>query len=204
MVFALRRYRRRVVACVALTLGGCRGAADAREQRVPTRDSASTNVSPVSGTLRYEGAGFTLDLPPGSAIRRGSGEDTLRGPLVSEPERSAELGGTGPHPAFALVATSALNATRPVGAWVDSVRRARNARAGEIAQVLPADPDSLGAEPALRLEVYCGDCEAAELYAGRGNRIIRLAFEQGIHLAGTRLQQAAANRAVLRTFKWTQ
>jgi hypothetical protein len=31
---------------------------------------------------------------------------------------------------------------------------------------------------------------------------VTLAFEQGIHLAGTREQQAVAYRTVFRTFRW--
>lgn len=167
----------------------------------PVEPSAATAAPTI---VHYAGSGFTLELPPGSRVGHGPEADTLRGPVVAEPGRSGELGGPGPHPTFEVTAAAVRSASEGplLAAWVDSVRRARNAVADEIAQIGPAEPDSLGAGAALRLEPYCGDCDAAELYAARGDRVVRLAFERGIHLAGTRDQQAAAYRELFRTFRW--
>jgi hypothetical protein len=122
---------------------------------------------------------------------------------VTEPGRSDELGGPGPHPTFQLVAAVAASSlARPLAAWVDSVRRARNAAVGEEAQLGAAEPDSAGGQPALRLEPYCGDCEARELYVASGQRVVSLSYELGIHLAGTRDEQERAHRRVLQSFRW--
>jgi hypothetical protein len=156
----------------------------------------------------YRGAGFELSLPPGSRVGiGGAAGDTLVGPPVTEPGRSDELGGPGPHPTFRIaVATYPTSPVRPLAEWVDSVRRARNAVLDtELAQLAPAKPDSVAAAPALRalrLEPFCGDCDAVELYVGRGGQVVALAYELGIDLTGTRAEQERAHRRVLRTFRW--
>jgi hypothetical protein len=171
--------------------------------------AGSPAASPAAATALgtgsvYQGESFTLDLPPGSTIARGGSTDTVRGPEVTEAGRSAEMAGPGPHPTFALLVTVHANAARvPLVAWVDSVRRERAKAAEDFADPGPIEEDTVGVEPAVGMDAFCGDCDARELYVGRGDHVIAFQYEKGIHLAGTREQQEAAHRGVLRTFRWT-
>jgi hypothetical protein len=166
--------------------------------RTPTT-VAATAAAPVT----YRGADFVLELPLGSRIGHGSDVDTLVGPLVTEAGRSPDLGGPGPHPTFEIEISVAQNPRRvPLAMWTDSLYRRDTAAAEDFAKPGPVEHDALGAEPALRLERFCGDCEAHTIYAARGERVVSLAYEKGIHLAGTREQQEAAFRHVFRTFRW--
>jgi hypothetical protein len=154
--------------------------------------------------VTYRGAGFVLDLPAGSRIAHGSTVDTLFGPLISEPGRAADLGGPGPHPTFALEVSVTPNPRRvPLLSWADSVYRADTTGVEDFARPGPFERDILGAEPAVQLERYCGDCEARVIAASHADRVVSLAYEKGIHLAGTPERQEAAYRRVFRTFRWT-
>lgn len=169
---------------------------------LPTGSPAAATAQDTGSV--YQGESFTLDLPPGSTVARGGSTDTVLGPEVTEAGRSAEMAGPGPHPTFALLVTVHPNAARvPLAAWVDSVRRERAKGAEDFAEPGPIEDDTLGVEPALGMDAFCGDCDARELYVGRGDDVIAFQYEKGIHLAGTREQQEAAHRSVLRTFRWT-
>lgn len=194
---------------LAVVLGGITVACQDRSRRTAARSPVDSPVASAAATasagvtVRYRGAGFELELPKGSSIGRGSDVDTLEGPLLIEPGRSPDLGGPGPHPTFRLEVSVALNPSRiPLTTWVDSVYRVDSTGAEDFAKPGPVERDSLGTEPVLRFQPFCGDCEAQAFYGAHGDRVVRLAYAKGIHLAGTPAQQEVVYRSVLRTFRW--
>lgn len=178
-----------------------------------SRPPSKTNAPATSGTtvvgrgadvVRYHGVGFDIELPPGSAIGSGAGTDTLRGPAVVEAGRAPGLGGPGPHPTFLIVVSVLSNPARTaLDVWADSAWREAGKGADETAEPGPLERDTLGAAPAFAFEPFCGDGESRVVYAGRDDKVVKLEYDTGIHLAGTREQQADAYRAVLATFRWS-
>ena len=169
------------------------------------RGSPPTARASASASLTYRGAGFEFELPAGSSIGRGRGTDTLEGPLVTEDARSPDLGGPGPHPTFRIEVSVTPNPRGiPLTTWADSVYREDSTGAEDFAKPGPVERDSLGSEPALRFQRFCGDCEAQAFYAAHDGQVVSLAYAKGIHLAGTPTEQEVSYRRVLRTFRWVQ
>ena len=165
-------------------------------------ESGSTPVdNRTTDVVRYHGDGFDIELPPGSAIARGGTTDTLRGPPVVEPGRTPDKGGKGPHPTFVIEASVIPNpAGVPLADWADSAWRAAAKGADEGAAPGPLERDTIGGAPALSFEPFCGDCESRVTYVANGDKVVKLRYDKGIHLAGTRAQQEGAYRSVLATF----
>ena len=192
-----------VVLVVSTTIA-CRDGSRHRSAAAADSQRATPAHTAAGGAVVYHGAGFSLDLPPGSTVARGDSTDTLRGPGVTEPERSPDIGGPGPHPTFDLMISVYPNlARRSLSAWGDSVHREYSEGAEDFSRPGPIEPDTLGSEPALAMATFCGDCEAREIYVARDDRIVRFYYAKGIHLARARDPQEGAYRHVLRTFRWT-
>jgi hypothetical protein len=190
---------------IALAAAAC--FTDSRQGARKDTSAVSNSTSPgrSADVVRYHGDGFDIELPPGSAIGRGAGTDTLRGPAVVEAGRSPDMGGPGPHPRFLLEVSILPNPARTaLDVWADSAWREAGKGADEIAEPGPLEKDTIGVAPAFAFEPYCGDCESRVTYVARDDKVVRLKYDKGIHLAGTREQQEAAYRVVLATFRWSQ
>jgi len=190
---------------LALAVLACQ--ADSRP--APKASVSTSGSTPIDNrttdVVRYHGAGFDIELPPGSTIARGDRADTLRGPAVVEAGRTAEMGGPGPHPTFLLEVSMIPNPARvALDAWADSARREAGKAADEIAAPGSLVSDTIGVAPAVSFEPFCGDCASRVSYIASGDRIVTLRYDKGIHLAGTREQQENAYRGVLATFRWSQ
>jgi len=174
--------------------------------KTSVQESGSTPIdNHTADVVRYHGNGFDIELPPGSTIRRGGATDTLRGPAVVEAGRPPERGGPGPHPTFELeVSVTANPAHTALDAWADSVHGAVMEAAEDFARPGPLEADTIGIAPAVSFELFCGDCESRVSYVANGDRIVKLSYDKGIHLAGTPEQQQDAYRSVLATFRWSQ
>jgi hypothetical protein len=173
-----------------------------RDTSLPSNSSSPGRSADV---VRYHGDGFDIELPAGSAIGRGTDTDTLRGPAVADSGRSPDMGGPGPHPTFLLEVSVLSNPGRTtLDLWADSAWREAGKGADEIAEPGALEKDTIGVAPAVAFEPYCGDCESRVAYVARGDTVVKLRYDKGIHLAGTREQQEAAYRAVLATFRWAQ
>lgn len=202
-------FARVIRACAVLALALVAGACQTETRKLSKTDAPTSGSTPADSrttdVVRYHGDGFDIELPPGSVIGRGGATDTLRGPSVVEAGRSADMGGPGPHPTFELAVSVIPNPARTaLGVWADSVRREAGKGADEIAEPGPLEADTIGVAPAVSFERFCGDCESRLTYVANGDKVVKLRYDKGIHLAGTREQQENAYRSVLATFRWSR
>jgi hypothetical protein len=156
---------------------------------------------PAAAPFVYHGAGFTLTLPAGSAVRHG---DDCPGALLVQPAPRR----TGQSASMRLqfcIQTFANASRRPLAAWVDSARVERNrALDPDLAQLDPAKPVRVGSVTGLELLPFCGDCDAREVYLTRDGRVVEIDYHLGIDLVGSQKAQERRHRAVLATFRWTR
>ena len=190
-----------------LVLTSCRA-----ERRAGSSDSSTVKpatiaaVSAPEPTWRtFQGDGFTLRIP-GTATT-----DTA----TSHPNDIAGIGIEGAvvrdsagqaGPAWKLVVAAQPNPRHvPLEQWVDSVRQERNtASAGDpdsLAWLAAPETITVGDQRALRLQPFCGDCEAYELYTAVPGRIVVIAIIYDISIPGDRDQQKAMYRAILASFR---
>jgi hypothetical protein len=155
------------------------------------------------GFHRYNGEGFTMLYPVGGSVVYAPDHVEISGKPVTDPGRQPDRGGPGPYPTFRIEIRTLINHKLvPLTAFIDSVRRDRNSKADSIAMTDAPTMDSLGSVPALRLELFCGDCVSREYYASHGDHVITITTEIGIDIAGEPAQQEPALRRELDTFAW--
>lgn len=193
---------------VILALVSCRAA-----NRATNSDSTGATPQVIAGTSSvpqsewrtFQGDGFTLKIPLAATTDTATSHSTdivgigITGPMVRN--------GTGQGgPAWKLVIASQPNRRNlSLDQWVDSVRNERNAAsAGDpdsLAWMAAPDTMSVGEQRALRLQPFCGDCEAYEIYAAVPARIVVVAIIYDISIPGDREQQRAMYHAILATFR---
>jgi hypothetical protein len=179
-----------------------------RGLRPPTLPSA-----PFADWVTLRGDGFTLRYPPEATLQADSTfpdalpGTAIRGPMIVVRSPDVEVG-THTGPAYQMLVVSAPNpAGTSVQRWVDSVRRARNARVGDdpdtLAQHGPPVAVSVGDERALMLLPFCGDCEVMELYLASRDRRVLVSMVYDLSIPGDRESQRQLYEAILGTFRWT-
>lgn len=193
------RARHPVVALVsfAALAAACGTERDARAAGTTTKAVAARGSHDSTETIAWPD--FALSVPTGT--RRKVSEECPGGRLVG-PVATDSSGHA--RPTFDLcVETHDKRADQPLAAWLDSARADRNRTlAEELAQLAPPDSLVVGTRVMLRLEPFCGDCEAFEYYDASGARVASFSFALGDHLAGDRDAQEAAHLAVLRSLRW--
>ena len=128
----------------------------------------------------------------------------LRGTAIHGPVVVDSTGARGP--AWRIVVVTAANPEQvPLTQWVDSVRAEQNAASAEdpdsLAWLAAPDTVQVGTERGLRLQPFCGDCEAYETYTAVRGRVVVFAIIYDISVPGDRDEQQALYDAILGTFR---
>jgi len=179
--------------------------ADTTAETTSTSTAVALPSTPQSDWREFHGDGFTLRTPPASVVdSTKSHPNDQPGIAIEGPTIRDSTGRTGP--AWRLVVVTYPNdGGRPLGAWVDSVRTERNkASAGDpdsLAWLSPPDSLALGRQRALRLQPFCGDCEAYEVYVAVPRRLVMFDIVYDIGIPGDRDRQRALYDAILSTFR---
>lgn len=199
-----------IAGLVVVGIVGC--SAPPAERAADTATTVATPAPPGSGQppsapqpdwRTFQGAGFTLRVPPGTTERSGASHPNDQpGTMLEGPRIGGSVG-----PSWRLtVATYANVGGTPLTTWVDSVRQASNAASAGDPDSLAwlAPPDTLtigGGARALRLQPFCGDCEAYELYTAVPGRIVMFGIVYDIGIPGDHEQQRRLYEAILSTFR---
>lgn len=195
------RARQAVMALAALVAlaAACGTERDAAAAAAAAGPTTKAGAASRDSTETITWPDFALSVPAGT--RRKVSEQCPGGRLVG-PAATDSSGQA--RPTFDLcVETHDKRADQPLAAWLDSARADRNRTLDqELAQLAPPDSLVVGSRVMLRLEPYCGDCEAFEYYDASGARVASFSFALGDHLAGSRDAQEAAHLAVLRSLRW--
>jgi hypothetical protein len=157
------------------------------------------NQASAQAWRRYRGDGFSLAYPPGTTIAPGRSHPNDVPGTVLDMLTSYGHGAS----TTVTVASFRLPHGKPPAVWVDSVWRAHQPRdTADTGQNAPPRPRRLPGLAAWAYQPYCGDCEAEEVFIGRGDRIVFLGYASD----ETGRKRSAFNRGrfdrVLRSFRW--
>lgn len=183
--------------------------------RTATRPDSAPPTLPSGPTPRwreFRGEGFTLRYPeeatlaPVPAGPDGVAVTAIRGPTVAVRSPHEHIG-TKTGPAYEMtIADNPNPGSASVDAWVDSIRHANNAQIREDADRFTelAAPAIIrvGHERALRLEPFCGDCQAEEIYLTNPRRRVLISIVYDFSIPGSRDAQRRLYEAILSTFRW--
>ena len=181
-----------------------------RRDTVP-QVAAAPAVLPLPSTPQadwrtFRGTGFSFRTPTPVTTRAGAAHPNQQaGTILEGLSRGDSTGRVGP--SWRLVVVTYPNTgNRVLAAWVDSVRQARNAASAEdpdsLAWLVPPDTLTLGGGTlALRLQPFCGDCEAYEVYTTAPGQIIMFGILYDISILGDHEQQRRLYDAILSTYQ---
>ena len=201
-----------VIASLVAAIIGCNAPTPEHPADTPAATRADTGSIPAATASpsgpppdwrRFQGDGFTLRIPPGTTERPGTSHPNdqpgiwLEGPPVAGSSR----------PSWRLTVVTYPNAAgRSLAAWVDSVREVSNTASADdpdsLAWLASADTLTLGGRVrALRLQPFCGDCEAYEVYVAVPGRIVMFGIVYDIGIPGDRDEQRRLYDTILSTFR---
>jgi hypothetical protein len=184
-----------------------RAASSASSPSIPaTLDPFALPSVPAADWKEYKSQGFTLRYPAVARLVADTARpEDMAGISIRGPDILFDTVHTEYRPTYRLVISAFPNPSgRSARAWVDSVRQARNVERDSVALLGPPDTVLVGGHPGLRLRLFCGDCEAEELYAVGLRRVVVFSIVYDIGIPGRYDAQKSLYAAILSTFRWTE